>query len=420
MESHEEMDGRLFVDPPDEGLGSGIRPDEVGGDITWLGFILRMVGGAIIGILILLAALADTAWGAPPNRNDPLIGKRFDGHPTVIPKGPKSAFNPVAGGLTGQIAFATPSPVLKWGMRNITWAVIDDGHIIFGVTSSLVSSFAQWGRYVDGFARALDQWHRASGLTFTMVADPSKAVIRIGGYPFSQPTPVLAFAQFPPPVGFTDCADCGDVCFNLKSPFWSVQAVEGVFLHEVGHSLGLHHSTIPGQVMGPSYQGFTTLQAEDKQRIRELYSEFASPPEPPDEPPPPGNEVRPYYDFDGDRMQDVWTVDLKRMQWSISRSRLGPQKLQFGSAGDVALPADYDGDGIADLAVFRPSSAQWFIARSRSGSVSYQFGGVLIDIPLVADWDGDGTIDIGVYRPSTLDLFWYSPAKDTSGAKKLP
>jgi hypothetical protein len=364
-------------------------------------FLLDMIGGAFwAGTWLVWALIAASAWGQ--DKPDPLIGRPFDSHPTGVKRAPGMA-------------------TLKWSKRELTWQILDDGSAIFGNASSIIASFAVYGAWRDGITRSFDQWSSASGLRFRMTKPPDTADIKIGGYAFKEPTPVLAFAQFPPPAGF-ECEDCGDVCFNLASPFWALGSIEGVALHELGHSLGLEHG--PG-VMGPTYTGLKTLTRDDKDRIRGLYPELAPPPEtpPPTDPPAdptPTPGARPFYDFDGDRIPDVWNVDPRRLVWTISRSRLGPQKLQFGAQGDLPVPADYDGDGLTDLALFRPSSAEWFLARSRSGAGRWQFGGVLIDHPAPGDWDGDGVIDLGVYRPSVREILWFSPATNKSGTRPLP
>ncbi len=91
---------------------------------------------------------------------------------------------------------------------------------------------------------------------------------------------------------------------------------------------------------------------------------------------------------------------------------------QFGTSGDLPVPADYDGNGTADIAVFRPSMGVWFI----QGGPVVQFG-TSGDLPVPADYDGNGSADIAVFRPSMG--VWFIPggaavAFGTSGDIPVP
>jgi hypothetical protein len=186
---------------------------------------------------------------------------------------------------------AWPSPQL------VTVSFVPDGTILGCNGSSYLTSnmFSVWNAHFGSPAvwqnqilKALQAWGQQTNINFTVVpdngaslgsgssqqGDPGMGDIRIGGYNFGCPT--LAQAMMPPPVNNYSIA--GDIQFNTGQAF-NVGTTYDLFtvaMHEVGHALGLGHSTATGNptpVMNAAYTGVHGgLSADDIAGIRAVYS----------------------------------------------------------------------------------------------------------------------------------------------------
>jgi len=129
---------------------------------------------------------------------------------------------------------------------------------------------------------AFNTWQNEISIDFSEVGTANNPNFTIGwftgnhgdGSSFDGPSNVLAHAFFPPPCGGPNS---GKLHFD-DAETWRLQAAPGVFdvetvaLHEIGHLLGLDHSTVPGAVMFPTYSGARrALSADDIAGIRSLY-----------------------------------------------------------------------------------------------------------------------------------------------------
>ena len=163
-------------------------------------------------------------------------------------------------------------------------------------------------------AEAFRLWSSAAALTFSPVGQSANAEMVIlfaagahgDGQDFDGIGGVLAHAFAPPPPSV---ALNGDVHFD-EAETWTVALPNApgatdlvtVAAHEIGHALGLAHSTDPGAIMFPTYSGpRRALGLDDIRRIQQLYGAVT--------PPPP---VDPSQDPVVRRLIDEWILQQNR------------------------------------------------------------------------------------------------------------
>jgi hypothetical protein len=197
----------------------------------------------------------------------------------------RNAFRPSLEGLEERIVPYSLTGY-KWPNLNVSVSYMPDGtKMAWGTESSNLfvsydakSPTASW-QYQ--FARALETWASVTPLNFHIVSDngapegatgpsqgdPNFGDIRLGAY--ASTSFWLGFTYPPSPYGTSG----GDIALNsaMVYPFGNNGALYSVFLHELGHSLGLADVAVPDSVMFSTFGVYTGLYPDDIAGIQALY-----------------------------------------------------------------------------------------------------------------------------------------------------
>ncbi len=199
---------------------------------------LLLVGFALM-VWLLTAPITTAAQPGEP----PLDGVRYDSYPH-----PQSR---------GALAYKLAD---SWDRTDLTF--------YFHNCPSTVDCRAAWDAVRAGF----NEWARLSTLTFTEVDSPRQADIELAwssrGPELGYRGDVLAYATLP--------RDGGDIFFDDSERWGIFDGSEfDLFLvatHEIGHALGLDHSSIPTALMYPVINRLTSgITDDDAAAIQALY-----------------------------------------------------------------------------------------------------------------------------------------------------
>lgn len=203
------------------------------------------------------------------------------------PAGPEYRFDSLPTKTNESSAFAEYQTIAKWDTTDIKYYFLNG-------TDKLPGNEER-----DVIRQAFGLWAAQTPLTFAEATNESDANILIewavgdhgDGDPFDGPGDVLAHASFPNPYdGRQVFLHFDDDERWVNSNTQNVD-LETVAAHEIGHTLGLAHSSDPNSLMYPSYDGPRRfLGQDDIAGVQDLYG-VGSNPQP--APSVPGNEAQP-------------------------------------------------------------------------------------------------------------------------------
>lgn len=176
-----------------------------------------------------------------------------------------------------------PTTPGKWGSpvipstASVTWSTPDaNGYATAEAGAGAIvpfTSFVSSGDWHAALVQAFASWTAVANITFSEIVDSDLAFdaagatadIRLGGHTFDGASGILAHGYYPPNNGVTAA---GDVHFDTAESWFGIGGSGSISLltvaaHEIGHAIGLDHTSVPNSLMNPFYNASITAPQPD-------------------------------------------------------------------------------------------------------------------------------------------------------------
>lgn len=341
--------------------------------------------------LVLFSSIILSCSSTTNTASSPEAGYRYDDLPTE---------------LNESSAIAEYRAISKWSKLEIAYYFVNG-------TGKLDGSIEH-----DLIRQAFDLWSAQTSLSFTEVFSGAEADIVIGwavgehgdGDPFDGPGDVLAHASFPNPY------DDSQVFLHFDDEErWVDSNTQNVDLltvaaHEIGHTLGLAHSSAFNALMYPSYSGpHRFLDDDDIAGVQALYG-AESDPAPAPEAPSQGETPPPSADQDSD--QDGIADDEEVLVTGTDPNNADSDGDGLVDGVEVAnrmnpLDADMDRDGVSDGQEVQQGTDPFFpeqtdVSPELEDQIS-EFLTQAIELEIEAYQSGDASIASSIMSGSVLE-----------------
>ncbi|WP_420412695.1 matrixin family metalloprotease [Roseibium sp.] len=183
------------------------------------------------------------------------------------------------------------NPLLKWGTSGV--AGTPGGEVTWSFATSPISGTNNGTSYTSDAAitdpnfqqairQAFDTWAAVANITFREVTDSSSVQIRFAMDAIDGVSNTLGFADTRATSvdgGVTWTNTLSHVIYDTAES-WTTTAFLSTSIHEIGHSLGIDHSDVPGSIMqavtvGDNYG--TTLTQDDINAVQAVYGTNSDP-----------------------------------------------------------------------------------------------------------------------------------------------